>query len=98
MGISFGGFGGPTVAEVKGVTAHGVPGCGIYVLYLSLTALAANLKSEVLISQLSCRIETSEPCLKISSGVIDSHPIIRWCEYTDDSQIDFFFYLNARAC
>jgi len=64
MSISFGGFGGPKIAEVKNVTAHGVPGCGVYVLYLQLTTLAANLRSKALISQLSCRIETAKPCLK----------------------------------
>jgi len=95
MGISFGGFGGPRIAEVKDVSAHGVPGCGVYVLYLRLTTLAANLSSEAFISQLTCRIETSKPCLKISTGVIDSHPIIRWTEHTDDSQLGFFFYLSA---
>ncbi len=95
MGISFGDFGGLKIAEVKNVTAHGVSGCGVYVLYLNLTTLVSNLKSEAFISHLSCRIETKAPCFKISSGVLDGHPIIRWSEYTDDSQIGFFFYLNA---
>ncbi len=95
MSISIGGFGGPKIAEVKNVSVNGVSGCGVYVLYLRLTAISANLKHEAFVSNLSCRLETKDPCFKISSGALDGHPIIRWCEYTDDSQIGFFFYLNA---
>ena len=95
MSISIGGFGGPIIAEIKNVSVNGVSGCGVYVLYLRLTALVANLNSEAFISQLSCRLETNEPCLKISGGVIDGHPVIRWAEHTDDSQLGFFFYLSS---
>lgn len=95
MGISIGGFNGPGLAEVRSVSAHGVPGCGVYVLHLQLKILAANLKSKALISQLSCRIETTNPSLKISDGVLEGHPVIEWFEYTDESQLGFFFYLSA---
>ncbi|MCU7804734.1 MAG: hypothetical protein KZQ96_16220 [Candidatus Thiodiazotropha sp. (ex Lucinoma borealis)] len=94
MGISIGGFNGPRLAEVKSVSAHGAPGCGAYVLYLRLTALVGNLKSEVLVSQLACRLEIAEPFLKIANGVIEGSPVTRWAEYTDDSQLGFFFYLS----
>lgn len=95
MGVSIGGFNGPRLAEVRSVSAHGVPGCGVYVLYIRLTMLAANLKSEALVSQLSCLLETDKPCLKISNGVIEGNPVIRWTEYTDEYQLGVFFYLSG---
>ncbi len=95
MGITIGGFDGPRLAEVRNISAYGVPGCGVYVLYLRLMTLAANLKSEALISQLACRLDTGEPHLKIANGVIEGHPVIRWTEHTDDYQLGFFFYLSG---
>lgn len=95
MGINVGGFNGSRLAEVKSISVHGVNGCGVYVLYLRLSTLVANLKSEALVSQLACRLEVAEPLSKICNGVIEGNPVIRWTEYTDDSELGFFFYLSA---
>lgn len=95
MGISIGGHNGRRLGEVRDISVHGFPGCGIYGLYIILKVGAGNLKSEAFLSQLQCRIELVAPTLKIGNGFIEGHPVIRWTEYSETEQLGFHFYLSG---
>ncbi|MDH5785855.1 MAG: hypothetical protein OEZ16_09645 [Chromatiales bacterium] len=95
MVISIGGFDGPRLAEVKSVSIHGNQGCGVYVLYLSLKVIAGNLTSDAFLSQLSCRLEVGKQPIKLANGEYEAAPVVRWTQYTEDTQLGFFFYLSS---
>jgi len=95
MSLTIGGFDGSRLGEVKDVTAHGVPGCGVYVLSLHLKVSTMNFESEVFLSELSSQLELGESALRIARGRIEGHPVIRWSEYSSDETLRFIFYLSA---
>lgn len=95
MTLSISDLNGNRFAEVKGVSVHGLPGCGCYILYLSLSISVTPLDSDVELSQLSCRIENGETNVKIANGEIENRPIVTWHKYSNDEQIGFLFYLST---
>lgn len=95
MGISIGGHYGARLGDVRDVSIHGFPGCGIFGLYINLKVSAGNLKSEAFISQLECRIELDKPTVKIGNGFLENQPTRRWTEYSDVEQMGFLFYLSG---
>lgn len=95
MGISIGGQYGARLGDVRDISIHGFPGCGIFGLYINLKVSAGNLKSEALISQLQCRIELDNPTVKIGNGFLENQPTLRWTQYSDVEQMGFHFYLSG---
>lgn len=95
MSIFIGGHDGPRLAEVRGMSVHGNQGCGVYVLYVNLKVIAGNLTSDAFLSQLSCRLEVGKPPVKLANGSIESSPVVQWTQYTNDTQLGFFFYLSS---
>lgn len=95
MSLTIGGLDGSRLGEVNAVTAHGLPGCGVYVLSLHLKVSTMNFESEVFLSELSSQIELGETALRIARGTIEGHPVIRWTEHSSDEALQFIFYLSA---
>ena len=93
MSLSITGLHGTIIGDLNSISVHGIQGCGVYVLLLTLKINASYLSSEILLSQLCCSLELGNK--KIASGFIDGRPIIIWTEFSSEERIGFKFYLSA---